>query len=189
MTKSHLWREFESGDGLFFRLLRFFVLAGGLFVLGFTGILELTWPQQAVLGLLTVLLAIWVDRSSSSYLVTLTLMLASGYSTFRYGFWRISTTVKFFMDPGNAWTALDAFFICTLLFAESYSFVILFLGFVQTIWPLRRTPVPLPEEPDQWPCSRSADPDLQRAFERCALHRTGCDEYRLAGRQAERLHP
>ncbi len=151
MTKSYLWREFESGDGLFFKLLRFFILAGGIFVLGFTGILELTWPQQAVLGLLTVLLGIWVDRSSSSYLVTLTLMLASAYSTFRYGFWRISTTIKFFMDPGNSWTALDAFFICTLLFAEGYAFVILFLGFVQTLWPLRRTPVPLPEEPDQWP--------------------------------------
>ena len=151
MTRSHLWREFESGDGIFFRALRFLVIVGGASILIFTGILPLTWPQQMVMGLLTVLLAIWVDRSSSSYLVTLTLMLASGYSTFRYGYWRISTTAKFFMDPGNNWTALDAFFICTLVFAESYAFVILFLGFMQTLWPLRRTPVPLPDNTDEWP--------------------------------------
>ena len=53
MTGSPMWKEFESGDGILLKLLRFVVLAGGVFVLGFTGILELTWPQQAVLGLLT----------------------------------------------------------------------------------------------------------------------------------------
>ncbi len=85
MTGSPMWKEFESGDSVFMKLLRFVVLVGGVFILGFTGILDLTWPQQLVLGIMTVLLAIWVDRSSSSYLVTLTLMLASMYSTFRYG--------------------------------------------------------------------------------------------------------
>jgi cellulose synthase (UDP-forming) len=94
MTESPAWREFESGDGVLLKLLRFSILALGIFFLAFAGILELTWPQQAVLGLLTVLLGIWMDRSSTSYLVTLTLMLCSIYSTFRYGFWRISPTVK-----------------------------------------------------------------------------------------------
>ncbi|WP_213804931.1 UDP-forming cellulose synthase catalytic subunit [Granulicella sp. dw_53] len=151
MTGSPLWRKFESGDGFLLRLLRFVVLAGGVFVLGFTGILELTWPQQLVLGIMTVLLAIWMDRSSSSYLVTLTLMLASMYSTFRYGYWRISYTVKFFLDPGNTWSYLDAFFIWMLVGAEAYAFAILFLGYMQTLWPLRRTPVPLPDDIDLWP--------------------------------------
>jgi cellulose synthase (UDP-forming) len=151
MTDSPLWKEFESGDGIFMKTLRFVVIAGGVFVLMFTGILDLTWPQQAVLGLLTVLLAIWMDRSSSSYLVTLTLMIASMYSTFRYGFWRISYTIKFFMDPGNNWSYLDAFFIWVLVGAECYAFAILFLGYMQTLWPLRRTPVPLPDDSDHWP--------------------------------------
>src|SRR5215831_7583713 len=115
MTGSPLWKEFESGDSVLMKLLRFVVLVGGIFVLGSTGILELTWPQQAVLGLLTVLLAMWVDRSSSSYLVTLTLMLASMYSTFRYGYWRIVSTGKFFLDPGSHANLLDAFFICMLV--------------------------------------------------------------------------
>ena len=151
MTQSSLWRSFESGDAFLLRVLRFVILVAGIILLGFTGVLELTWPQQLVLGLLTVLLAIWMDRSSSSYLVTLTLMFASGYSTFRYGFWRIATTTKFFLDPGSAWSWLDGFFMSLLLVAEAYAFVILFLGYMQTIWPLRRTPVPLPDDPAKWP--------------------------------------
>ena len=74
MTRSPLWREFESGDSFILKSIRFLILFGGILFLISTGILDLTWPQQAVLGLLTVLLAIWMDRSSSSYLVTLTLM-------------------------------------------------------------------------------------------------------------------
>ena len=151
MTRSPLWREFESGDSLFLKSIRFFILAGGICFLIFTGILDLTWPQQAVLGLLIVLLAIWMDRSSTSYLVTLTLMLMSMYATFRYGYWRISYVIKFFLDPATDWHALDFFFISLLVIAELYAFTILFLGYLQTLWPLRRTPVPLPEDTDNWP--------------------------------------
>ena len=50
MTRSPLWREFESGDSFLLRLIRFLILFGGLIFLAFAGILELTWPQQAVLG-------------------------------------------------------------------------------------------------------------------------------------------
>ncbi len=38
-----------------------------------------------------------------------------------------------------------------LVAAETYAFVILCLGYLQTIWPLRRTPVPLPDDPEDWP--------------------------------------
>src|SRR5882762_7397775 len=151
MISSPLLKQLESGDNLFFKAIRFLILLSGTVFLFSTAILELTWPQQLVLGLLTVLLAIWMDRSSSSYLVTLTLMIASMYSTFRYGFWRTSYTVKFFLDPGNTWSYLDAFFIWMLVGAEAYAYAILFLGYMQTLWPLRRTPVPLPDDPDLWP--------------------------------------
>ena len=151
MTRSPLWREFESGTNPLLWFIRFLILVGGSAFLILSGMLDLTWPQQAVLGLLMVLLSIWIDRSSTSYLVTLTLMLLSCFSTFRYGYWRISTVAKFFMDPATVWTALDAFFICLLVLAELYAFAILFLGYMQTLWPLRRTPVPLPEDPDLWP--------------------------------------
>ena len=51
MTRSPLWREFESGDSFLLRLLRCADSGlGGLLFLVFAGVLELTWPQQAVLG-------------------------------------------------------------------------------------------------------------------------------------------
>ena len=66
MTQSPADRARESGDGVLLQLLRALILAGGTFFLLFAGVLGLTWPQQAVLGLLTVLLAIWIDRRASS---------------------------------------------------------------------------------------------------------------------------
>ncbi|HEX3570820.1 MAG TPA: glycosyltransferase, partial [Acidobacteriaceae bacterium] len=151
MISSPLLKQLESGDNIFFKALRFFILLGGTLLLCLTGILDLTWPQQIVLGILTIALVIWLDRSSSSYLVTLTVMLVSIFSTFRYGYWRLASTGRFFLDPGSVWSLLDAFFIALLLLAETYAFVILFLGYLQTLWPLRRTPVPLPDETDLWP--------------------------------------
>src|SRR5271169_5493662 len=107
MTASPLIKQFESGDGLFFKVLRFLILVSGTFLLCFAGVLELTWPQQIVLGILTVALVLWLDRSSSSYLVTLTLLLVSMFSTFRYGYWRIATTTRYFTGPASAWSVLD----------------------------------------------------------------------------------
>ena len=65
MIWSHLFTQFESGDHLFFKVLRVILLSSGIVLLGLTGILELTWPQQIVLGILTVLLIIWLDRTRS----------------------------------------------------------------------------------------------------------------------------
>ena len=112
-----IFRQFESSDSPLLKLLRSLVLVGGLLVLAFTGMLELTWPQQIVLGILMVAVAVWLDRSSSSYVITLTLLLTSAFSTFRYGFWRYHTTVRFFRDPGSIWNLLDAFFLGFLSFA------------------------------------------------------------------------
>jgi len=151
MTRSLLWREFEAGDSVLVRALQFSILTGGMLFLCSTGVLYLTWQQQSILALLTLLIAVWIDRGSSSYLVTLTLMLLSVYSTFRYGFWRVSSVIRFFRDPGAHWTTLDLFFIGLLLLAECYAFAVLVLGYLQMLWPLRRAPVPLPEDPEDWP--------------------------------------
>src|SRR5580698_7621377 len=143
--------EIESGDGIAFSLLRSLLLVAGAVCLIFFGILPLTWPQQAVMGLLMLLIALWLGRTSNSYLITLTLMIMSMFATFRYGWWRIGTVIDFFRDPGVKWGPLDAFFILMLVGAEAYAFIILFLGFMQTIWPLRRAPVPLSENHEEWP--------------------------------------
>jgi cellulose synthase (UDP-forming) len=151
MSLTQIWHEIGAGDSVLSKLFRFAFLAFALVAFYFFGTLPLTWPQQAVCGLLTLLMGLALGRTSESYLITLTLMILSLFATFRYGYWRMSATVAFFQDPANHWGALDAFFILSLVFAESYAFVILFLGFFQTIWPLRRAPMPLPEDPIEWP--------------------------------------
>jgi cellulose synthase (UDP-forming) len=151
VKRSRLWRELESGDTGSLKALRFLVLAGGIFFLGWTATLYLTWERQVVLALLTLISALWINRSSKSYVVTLTLVLLSLSSTVRYGVWRFTSVVAYFRDPATSWTSLDAFFIWTLLLAECYAFMVLLLGYLQTLWPLRRAPVPLPNNPEEWP--------------------------------------
>ncbi|HEY3706553.1 MAG TPA: UDP-forming cellulose synthase catalytic subunit, partial [Terracidiphilus sp.] len=151
MTATRLWQDIGAGDNLLTKLLRFVFMAAAAVVFYFLAVLPLSWPQQAVCGLLTLLMAMALSRSSDSYLVTLTLMIMSMFCTFRYGYWRVSQTVQFFRDPANHWGALDAFFILCLVGAEFYAFVILFLGYFQTIWPLRRAPVALPDDEHEWP--------------------------------------
>lgn len=38
-----------------------------------------------------------------------------------------------------------------LLFAETYAWIVLVLGYFQVAWPLNRQPVPLPKDMDSWP--------------------------------------
>jgi cellulose synthase (UDP-forming) len=151
MNFARIWHDLGAGETFLARRIRDVFIIGALIMFYFFATLPLTWPQQAVCGLLTLMMGLALGRTSDSYLITLTLMIMSLFATFRYGYWRISATIAFFQDPGNHWGALDAFFIMSLVFAESYAFVILFLGFFQTIWPLRRAPMPLPEMPEEWP--------------------------------------
>src|SRR6201997_3512188 len=125
MTPTGLWLDIGAGETGFTKLLRLVFLAAGFSAFAFLAVLPLSWPQQAVCGLLTLLIALAVAR--------------------------ISGTVQFFRDPANHWGMLDAFFIICLILAETYAFFILFLGYFQTIWPLRRAPVALPDDESDWP--------------------------------------
>jgi cellulose synthase (UDP-forming) len=151
MTVTGLWQDIGAGENVFTKILRLAFLLAAAVVFFFLAVLPLTWPQQAVCGLLTLLMSLALARSSDSYLITLTLMMMSMFCTFRYGYWRLTQTAHFFQDPANHWGALDAFFILSLILAETYAFIILFLGYFQTIWPLRRAPVALPEAEEEWP--------------------------------------
>jgi cellulose synthase (UDP-forming) len=151
MTASSLWEEIGAGENIFTKILRLIILSAAAVAFYFLAVLPLTWPQQVVFGLLTLLLSMALARSSDSYLITLSLMMMSMFCTFRYGYWRITTTVRYFEDPASHGGALDAFFVLSLLAAETYAFFILFLGYFQTIWPLRRAPVPLPDSTEEWP--------------------------------------
>ncbi|MDN6632479.1 MAG: UDP-forming cellulose synthase catalytic subunit, partial [Enterobacterales bacterium] len=62
----------------------------------------------------------------------------------RYIWWRYTSTLNW-DDPVSL--------ICGLLLlaAETYAWVVLVLGYFQTIWPLNRQPAPMPEDVKSWP--------------------------------------
>jgi len=141
----------EPSNNPLLRAIQLLTLFVGLLVLACAAAFDLDWPQQAILGLVTILLAVWIDRGSRSRVITLTLMLLSVYSTIRYGIWRAASTASFFSNPSTHRPYIEAILIGLLLFAEIYAATVLFLGYIQTLWPLRRAPVPLPDDPDSWP--------------------------------------
>lgn len=103
----------------------------------------LTAGEQAWFTALTLTLALSIRRFAGS-LPNLLLVSLSLLATLRYGYWRLTTTLIF--ESPAAW-------VCglLLLLAESYTWVILIQGFVQTVMPLRRQPVALPADPANWP--------------------------------------
>ena len=151
MTVSGAWQDIGARENFFIRFFRLLFLLAAAAIFFFIAALPLSWEQQAVLGLVTLAAALAMARSSDSYLITLALMMLSMFCTFRYGYWRVSQVVRFFEDRASHPGALDAFFIICLLGAEAYAFIVLFLGYFQTIWPLRRAPVALPDNPGEWP--------------------------------------
>ena len=151
MTPTEFWQGIGAGESLLTRSFRLLFLLLAAAVFSFMMVLPLSWQQQSVFGLVCLLVALALARGSDSYLVTLVLMMLSMFCTLRYGYWRIAQVVRFFNDPASHPGALDAFFIFCLLGAEFYAFVILLLGYFQTIWPLRRAPVALPDNPSEWP--------------------------------------
>ena len=152
MTLAGIWQDIGAGKNISPSSSGFCFCLPPPWFFYFLAVLPLTWPQQAVCGLLTLLMALALARSSDSYLVTLTLMMMSMFCTFRYGNWRILQTVRFFEDPANHWGALDAFFILSLIAAEVYAFFILFLGYFQNhLASSPRSCCAAGDVPEEWP--------------------------------------
>ncbi|MCS2171041.1 UDP-forming cellulose synthase catalytic subunit [Scandinavium sp. TWS1a] len=78
-------------------------------------------------------------RFSALMLVVLSLTVSC-----RYIWWRYTSTLNW-NDPVSLVCGM------TLLFAETYAWVVLVLGYFQVIWPLNRQPVPLPKDMALWP--------------------------------------
>ncbi|QCR36097.1 UDP-forming cellulose synthase catalytic subunit [Nissabacter sp. SGAir0207] len=85
-----------------------------------------------------------VVRNIPGRLPTLMLIVLSLTVSCRYLWWRYTETLNW-DDP------LSLFFGVTLLVAETYAWLVLVLGYFQTIWPLNRKPVPMPEDISTWP--------------------------------------
>lgn len=85
-----------------------------------------------------------VVRRLPSHFSTLMLMVLSVTVSGRYLWWRYTSTL-------NLDSPLDSAFGIGLLAAETYSWCVLLLGYVQCALPLRRTPAALPPSPREWP--------------------------------------
>ena len=109
------------------------------------------WPEQLVLALATILVGYMIHRISSSESITIALMLASLLSTARYACWRITTVWDAIATNAHGIGYINIFFMLVLLSAECYAFAILILGYIQTIRPLHRPPIPMPDDLADWP--------------------------------------
>lgn len=133
------------------RVVRWLIVLVALF-LAFQFIsLYLSWQKQAILGTVLVITALVMNRLSSSKVVTISLMLISVVATTRYGWWRIGQLVDYFADEANNPFKIDSVLMLVLLGAEIYTILIMVLGYMQTVWPLQRRPIPLPADENLWP--------------------------------------
>lgn len=137
--------------GVASQIFRFVVFLLCTFLLFQFVSLYLSWPKQIVLGGLTLVIAITLNRLGKSHMVTLSLMLLSLAATLRYGWWRIHLVANYFTDESNKRVGVDAVLMLLLLSAEAYTFIIMVLGYMQTSYLLRRKPIPLPADEVLWP--------------------------------------
>lgn len=98
---------------------------------------------QLVFVVLLWLIAMLVRRMPGRF-PTLLLISLSIIVSCRYLWWRYTSTLN--------WNdTLDLVCGLILLAAETYSWLILILGYIQTSWPLNRKPAQLPADPREWP--------------------------------------
>ncbi|MGB9095105.1 UDP-forming cellulose synthase catalytic subunit [Erwinia sp.] len=85
-----------------------------------------------------------VVRRIPGRLPTMMLIVLSLTISCRYLWWRYTSTLNW-DDP------VSLTFGVLLVAAETYSWVVLVLGYFQTLWPLNRQPVPMPTDTASWP--------------------------------------
>ena len=102
-----------------------------------------TISAQITFSLIFLLVA-FLAYSTPGRLPRLILIAISLTISSRYLWWRYYATL-------NIDNSLDVFFGIILIFAETYAWIVLLLGFFQTVWPLERKPLPLPKDTAIWP--------------------------------------
>ncbi|MGL5387180.1 MAG: UDP-forming cellulose synthase catalytic subunit [Enterobacterales bacterium] len=117
------------------------ILAGLLALLCISQPFEL--PAQFIFVLLLWCIAMVVRRIPGR-LPSLMLIVLSLTVSCRYLWWRYTSTLNW-DDPLSLTCGL------LLLAAETYAWVVLVLGYFQTVWPLNRQPVPMPADSNTWP--------------------------------------
>lgn len=127
-----------SAQVLSYRLTHWLALSGIIAVFGIVVTTPFTLWGQAWF-----LVAMWVAamfvRCIPGNMPTLVLIGLSVLASVRYCWWRATATLE--LESG--W---EIFFGSGLLLAEIYTWLVLLLGYIQTAWPLKREPAPLPPD-------------------------------------------
>lgn len=122
-----------------------FILAS--IVAGLLALLCISQPFDYFTQLVFVIL-LWgiamVVRRVPGRFPSLMLIVLSLTVSCRYMWWRYTSTLNW-DDPLSLICGL------LLLLAETYAWIVLVLGYFQTIWPLHRQPVPMPDNISTWP--------------------------------------
>ena len=99
--------------------------------------------KQSIFGLLSIgilfVMGFSKNRSVSVIMVVTSLLMST-----RYMYFRLTQTLHF-----NS--TIEAILGMGLFLAEVYIWVMLLLNYLQTVWPLKREIVPLPDDMSQWP--------------------------------------
>jgi cellulose synthase (UDP-forming) len=140
----------DTPQSIWGRISRALLAIFFLGVLGIFAVVPLDWKSQAIVGGLLFLGAWILNRSARANRATLALIVLSTFATTRYAYWRIWQTVTY-VRSDQPYKLIDLVFVALLLVAELYAFLELYLGFFQTIRPLHRAPVALPQDPAEWP--------------------------------------
>ena len=99
------------------------------------------WQALYAVGVFSLTLYL---RRFTGTLFTIMMIVFSINASSRYLYWRYTETLSL-----DSWQ--DAIFGVALVVAEMYAWIVLILGYVQTIWPLRRKPEPMPDDVSLWP--------------------------------------
>ncbi|HTW27361.1 MAG TPA: UDP-forming cellulose synthase catalytic subunit [Acetobacteraceae bacterium] len=118
------------------------ILAGAALLLAVASV-PLGAGQQALLAVFCAATFLIANRFRGRFVSVCLIVLSLGVSL-RYIVWRLTQTLEFGTLP-------ELVLGGTLVAAEMYAVTVLVLGYVQTIWPLQRKPVPLPPDPAGWP--------------------------------------
>lgn len=117
------------------------LLAAALLTLVISAPLDLKAQMLFCAACLAVVLVL---RRRANRFAVLVMIVMSVIASMRYMYWRLTSSLGF-DDP------LDMVFGYGLVAAELYALAVLLLGYVQTAWPLRRKPYPLPADSSLWP--------------------------------------
>ncbi|MFI4939483.1 MAG: glycosyltransferase, partial [Burkholderiales bacterium] len=120
---------------------------GAYVIAGLLGAMCITTPFStlAQIVFVTLLLATaMLIRRIPGQVPTLFLVVLSLTASTRYLWWRVAYTLNWDVTFDLVWGVV-------LLCAEVYTWTVLVLGYVQTAWPLKRAPIPLPSDDRAWP--------------------------------------